>query len=228
MSDIHGMYDKYMEMMDLINLKEEDTLYVLGDIVDRGQDSMKILQDMMKRENIVGIVGNHELMMVACMEILLSEITDAFLDSLDDESIMKLYDWLYNGGNTTLQAFKKLSKEERRDVIEYIMDFTAYEEVTVNGNDYLLVHAGIAHFDENKSLDEYEIDDFVWIRPDWMVPYYRDTHQHVVVGHTPTWTMSGEAKIFHQNHFIAIDCGACFKNGKLACLCLDTMEEFYV
>lgn len=25
-----------------------------------------------------------------------------------------------------------------------------------------------------------------------------------------------------------IDCGACFNGGKLACLCLDTLEEFYV
>ena len=30
MSDIHGMYDKYIEMMDLIDLKETDTLYILG------------------------------------------------------------------------------------------------------------------------------------------------------------------------------------------------------
>ena len=35
-------------------------------------------------------------------------------------------------------------------------------------------------------------------------------------------------KYFIKNNFIAIDCGACFENGTLACLCLDTMEEFYV
>ena len=52
MSDIHGMYDKYIEMMDLIDLKETDTLYILGDIIDRGVNSMKILQDMMKRSNV--------------------------------------------------------------------------------------------------------------------------------------------------------------------------------
>lgn len=228
MSDIHGMYDKYLKMMELIDLKEDDRLYVLGDVVDRGPDSMKILLDMMKRPNVLGIVGNHELMMMSCMDILLSEINDAFLDSLEDESIMKLYDWVYNGGNSTMQAFKRLSEAEQNDVIAYIMNFTAYDEVMGNGNHYLLVHAGIAHFDENKPLDEYELVDFVWTRPDWAVPYYQDPQQFVVVGHTPTWTMSGEAKIFYQNQFIAIDCGACFERGKLACLCLDTMEEYYV
>lgn len=49
MSDIHGMYDKYIEMLELINLREHDSLYILGDIVDRGLHPMKILQDMMKR-----------------------------------------------------------------------------------------------------------------------------------------------------------------------------------
>ena len=35
MSDIHGMYDKYIEMLELINLREHDSLYILGDIVRR-------------------------------------------------------------------------------------------------------------------------------------------------------------------------------------------------
>ena len=61
-SDIHGMYTKYIEMMNLIDLQDTDTLYILGDIVDRGLQSMKILQDMMKRPNVFGIFGNHELM----------------------------------------------------------------------------------------------------------------------------------------------------------------------
>ena len=36
MSDIHGMYEKYEKMLKQIDLSEKDTLYVLGDIVDRG------------------------------------------------------------------------------------------------------------------------------------------------------------------------------------------------
>ena len=43
-------------MIDLIDLKETDTLYILGDIIDRGVNSMKILQDMMKRSNVFGIL----------------------------------------------------------------------------------------------------------------------------------------------------------------------------
>ncbi len=141
MSDIHGMYDKYIEMLELINLREHDSLYILGDIVDRGLHPMKILQDMMKRPNVFGIFGNHELMMAECFNIITQEITNELLDNFDEEALIKLSDWMNNGAFQTIQELKKLSEEERKDIIEYLMEFTAYEEVTVNGKDYLLVHA---------------------------------------------------------------------------------------
>lgn len=228
MSDIHGMYDKYIEMMKLIDLKESDSLYVLGDIVDRGNGSIKILKDMMKRPNVFGIFGNHELMMAECFNVISQEFTNELLDNLDEETLNKFSDWMNNGAFQTIQELKKLSKEEKNDIIEYIMGFTAYEEVTVNNKEYLLVHAGLGGFNEDKTLDEYDIDDFVWERPDWDIPYFNNSNKFVVVGHTPTLAITGNAEIFHQNNFIAIDCGACFENGMLSCLCLDTMEEFYV
>lgn len=227
-SDIHGMYTKYIEMMNLIDLQDTDTLYILGDIVDRGLQSMKILQDMMKRPNVFGIFGNHELMMIECLSFLCQEITEEFLNSLDEEKLMRLSDWMNNDAFYTIKEFKSLSKKEQQDIIEYLMELTAYEEVTVNGKDYLLVHAGLGDFSEEKSLDEYDVNDFVWKHPDWDMPYFTDPNKFVVVGHTPTLGINGKPEIFYKNNFIAIDCGACFENGMLACLCLDTMEEFYV
>lgn len=63
MSDIHGRYDKYLKILETINFLENDTLYILGDVIDRGKDGIKIIQDIMKRKNIVFLVGNHEVMM---------------------------------------------------------------------------------------------------------------------------------------------------------------------
>ena len=39
MSDIHGEYEKYCRMLEKIALSEEDTLYILGDVVDRVKSS---------------------------------------------------------------------------------------------------------------------------------------------------------------------------------------------
>ena len=117
MSDIHGMYDKYIEMLELINLREHDSLYILGDIVDRGLHPMKILQDMMKRPNVFGIFGNHELMMAECFNIITQEITNELLDNFDEEALIKLSDWMNNGAFQTIQELKKLSEEERKHLI---------------------------------------------------------------------------------------------------------------
>lgn len=35
-SDIHGCYEKYRTMLEAIEFTEDDTLYVLGDVLDRG------------------------------------------------------------------------------------------------------------------------------------------------------------------------------------------------
>ena len=46
MSDIHGDYEKYCRMLEIIRLREEDRLYILGDVVDRGPEPIQILLDM--------------------------------------------------------------------------------------------------------------------------------------------------------------------------------------
>lgn len=47
-SDIHGCYDQFIELLDLIQLKDSDTLYVLGDVVDRGPHPIKTLLKLME------------------------------------------------------------------------------------------------------------------------------------------------------------------------------------
>lgn len=62
-SDIHGCYDQYRQLLQKINFSSQDELYVLGDAVDRGSDPIKVLQDLMRRPNIIYILGNHDLEM---------------------------------------------------------------------------------------------------------------------------------------------------------------------
>ena len=62
MSDLHGNYRKYRGAMDVICLQEMDTLYILGDVVDRGTGSCKILLDMMENFHSIPMIGNHEYM----------------------------------------------------------------------------------------------------------------------------------------------------------------------
>ena len=64
-SDIHGCYEEFLQLLAVIGFTDEDTLYVLGDVVDRGERSMDCLQYIMSKQNIHLLMGNHEQMMLA-------------------------------------------------------------------------------------------------------------------------------------------------------------------
>ena len=68
MADIHGCYEQYRRMLDKINFKDSDTLYVLGDVVDRGEQPMKVLHDMSMRANVYPVMGNHDYIAAILLE----------------------------------------------------------------------------------------------------------------------------------------------------------------
>lgn len=228
MSDLHGCYDEYLEMLDVISFSEDDMLYILGDVLDRGPHPIKILLDLMKRPNVVCIAGNHEQMGLECLHFLMKEVTEENIDSIDDEMVGKLLNWQENGADTTIAEFYQLDQEARQNVIDFIGEFELYEEVHIGEDVYYLVHAGFSDFTPEKELWEYDLEELVWERPDYEIPYFSD--RYVITGHTPTITIEGNDNpgyIYKKNNHIAIDCGAAW-NFRLGCICLENGEEFYV
>ncbi len=67
-SDLHGMYGTYLDVIHSIT--DEDTLYILGDVIDVGQHGIKILQDIMKRPNVRLLLGDHEWRFMKCFRIM--------------------------------------------------------------------------------------------------------------------------------------------------------------
>lgn len=227
-SDMHGCYDAYMKMLEKIRFSGEDTLYVLGDILDRGPNPVKIILDLMNRDNVVCLAGNHEYMALECLRFLLKEITDENLAGLRPDMIGKIFNWQQNGAATTMEEFYKLDAQTRRAAIEFISEFDLYEELRVYDKTYILVHAGLGNFRPDRPVWEYGPDELLWERPDYAMQYY--PNRYVITGHTPTMLIEGNPRpgyIYKGQHHIAIDCGTGF-GGRLACLCLETEEEFYV
>ncbi len=229
MSDIHGEYDMFMELLKEINFKEDDTLYILGDILDRGPNPIKTILKLMEMPNVICMVGNHELMALECLEFLIQEITEMSIENLDEEMLDNLVTWQYNGSKSTIDEFRTLDHEMQHSVIDFIKEFLIYEEVTVAGNDYLLVHGGLGGFYPGKDIEDYSLKELIWDRAEYDIQYYPDVY--VVTGHTPTQEIIGNSKpgyIFKGNNHIAIDCGCNRPDGRLGCIRLDDMKEFYV
>lgn len=228
-SDIHGEYDLFIRLLEKIQLKDDDTLYVLGDMVDRGPHPIKTLLKLMEMPNVLCLVGNHELMAIECLDFLMQEITDTALESLDEKMLDNLVTWQYNGSRTTIEEFRQLNRTTQAEIIEYIKDFLIYEELKVSDKDYLLVHGGLGNFYPGKDIEEYSIKELVWDRAEYDITYFSE--KYVITGHTPTQDIPGNPNpgyIFKGNNHIALDCGCNRPDGRLAAICLDTMEEYYV
>lgn len=228
-SDIHGCFDKYIAMLKKIKFSDDDILYVVGDVVNRGKHGIKILQNMSLRSNVYPIMGNHEYMALSILKSLMVEITEENYDNHIDENILEgLICWTqFDGGQVTLDEFYKLSKDEQYAIIDYLEEFAPYEIAICNGKQYLLTHAGIPTGARIDRLSDYSIAEFVTAETDYSKKYFNNIF--VVTGHTPTFSIkeSSRGKIYRNNNNIAIDCGASYDE-KLGCFCLDTEEEFYV
>ena len=221
-SDLHGCFDKYNRLLDRLCLSDNDTLYILGDIVDRGDGGIDILKDIIGRKNIIALKGNHEYMAATMLK--------AFVignDGYRSKNLIEGLDlWLKDGGQPTLDNFRRLSAIDKILIFHFLKSLPVYKKIEVGGRKYFLAHTVP---EKEKMLDFENCDeyDFTIGEPEYEKQYYADTF--IVTGHTPT-SFIDEAytgKIWQENNHIAIDCGAVFGN-PLGCICLDTMEEIYV
>ena len=219
MSDIHGEYDKFIKMLDLIKFSSNDKLYILGDVFDRGERPLDIIDYIRKPENsnIEMLLGNHE---------------DFYLRVINDESNLPL--WLHNGGRTTLKQLNEKDGAYLVELVDYLENLPLYKII----DNFILVHAGIRipdntdNLDLNTILSNQDKDSLLWER-DFVISNKQIKNYTVICGHTPTINkedFTNKADIKHLNGKIMIDCGAYFKefNGRLACLRLDDLQEFYI
>ena len=220
-SDLHGCYDKYRNMLEKIHFSETDTLYILGDVVDRGDGSIRILQDMAARRNVIPIKGNHDFLAHRFLTMI-SQNQKLGQSKKQTETYLM---WLSDGGEPTYRAFLELSPDEQKHILAYMNTFLLYEEVEAGGNRFFLSHT-VPEKERMQHFDTLMWQELIIGEPEYEKQYFPD--QYIVTGHTPTKLIDKTCvgRIYQKNHHIAIDCGAVFGHA-LGCICLDTLEEYY-
>ena len=58
--DIHGCYDELQALLDLVGPDEDDDILAVGDLVDRGPDSLRVLEFFRDHPRASSLLGNHE------------------------------------------------------------------------------------------------------------------------------------------------------------------------
>lgn len=88
----------------------------------------------MNRENVILLKGNHELMMLPIFDDLIYQTRETQEEIIREELAIASI-----GQEETLRDFCKLSAREQNQIISYIGQLPLYEEVAVNGTNYILV-----------------------------------------------------------------------------------------
>ncbi len=228
MSDIHGEYEKFLEMLEEISFKDDDNLYILGNIIDVGEEPIELLREIADRPNVYPIMGNCEQTAIDALTMLCEDIESGKADDLRPETVKAISEWSEQGGRTTLEGFVKLSDEEKRDILDYLCDFSKFEIAECGDKMFILVHRGLGDFDnKGMKLRKYSVIDLAFTDVDYNRNYFGDENTVIVSGHVPTYKLCGEDRIFLSNNNICINCGVS-EGRKLGCLCLDTMAEYYI
>ena len=157
LSDVHGCFDQFLEMLDLVSPSSDDIVYVMGDMIDRGPKSAEMLVWCIEEapDNFRFLLGNHE-DMAGCA---IGRNPGAF-SLYDDYGIDP---WCYNGGIETSKGLLRLTDVDwRREVLLPWLDaLKPYTVAEVDGRPIMLVHAGFnpSGYDENTEREFCDFND---------------------------------------------------------------------
>ena len=228
-SDLHGCsVDSFLGLLEQAGFSEKDFLYILGDVVDRGEHGAELLSWITQQSNVQLLLGNHEDMLLNCA-FLFDEVTEENLEELTQDQLFWLRNWMRNGAAPTIAGFRKLLAEDPElveGILEYLREAPLYACLEVGGMEYVLVHSGIGNFRLRKRLKSYSRHDLLWERPTPDVRYYPD--KTVIFGHTPTAFYGEEyrGREFRTDTWICIDAGAAMGESPML-LRLDDKKAFY-
>ena len=192
-SDIHGYLSRMFDVLRIANFDwDNDELYVLGDVIDRGPESAEALHWAVEApENIHFLLGNHE-------DMAYSALSDV-MDCLSIDSYIYENPWSWNGGYVTLDNCRDMyGSEWCHEAAQWIKELPLYYIV----DDKLLVHAGLCEGGIRLSDDSIKdgrqdiieipgietpqwAQHLLWVRDRWFnnqnnYPY------DIIFGHTPT------------------------------------------
>ena len=187
-SDLHGHWDNLNRFLQ--TLKKRDRVFLLGDVVDKGPESVRIIQEVMNDPRITMLLGNHEQMM---------------WQYLKSREVGDYYQWvIMNHGSDTLLQYEDLKESEKEKIMDYLENLPLnVPDLKVKGRKFYLVHA--MPVDEKKvtmkdlDYNGEAIASYVWARYNGEKLFDDRT---VIAGHTPVQFYGCSRQPYHSEEEI--------------------------
>ena len=207
-SDIHGCSKTFETLLRKISFSKNDTLYLLGDYIDKGPDSKGVIDYIWhlqkKGFQVHCLMGNHE-------DMLLENLREGYHD----------------GESETLASFEvEHSLDIPKPYLDWIKNLPYYFEL----DKYIMVHAGLNFTIENPLEDNYAM---LWARH-WYNEVNKDwlSGRIIVHGHTPIkdYAIKESIQFLEDLPIIDIDAGCAIRGsgyGHLCALNLDSREVIF-
>ena len=207
-SDIHGNNKLFRKALKKVSLKKIDQLIIIGDLIDRGNDSKGVLDTifLLKEHGfkVKCLLGNHE---------------QLFLNAVEDDK--ELNKWLINGGDKTLSSF--LTSTTKRIPNKYI-DFIKSLELYYETRNFVFAHAAINMKIENPYSDK---EVLLWERnPEKHLDRKWLNGRILIHGHNPTNEDEIRKTVENRNAIIGIDNGTFLNKDKHGSQCILQLENF--
>jgi serine/threonine protein phosphatase 1 len=190
-SDIHGCFKPFYELVvNVIKLRKSDRLILLGDYIDRGEQSKEVVDFIMELQkggfNVTPLIGNHEVMLI---------------NTWTDPDILPF--WLMNNGMPTLQSF---GIEDIRDLgNQYFRFFNSLDYYLILGNT-IFVHAGFNDLADDPFSDKQTM---IW---ECSLSYKNPvlSSKTIIHGHRPKTIPYVKKLISLKSNVIPIDTGCVY------------------
>lgn len=224
-SNVYGRHERFEKLLKKINFSDRDVMYILGNIVDYGEEAIELVNDISTRLNVYSVLGEHDYKAF----VLLSEFS-RILRTKTAPSVSfsnEMITWAREGGQSTLEAFKDADADAQEGFLDYLSDLPVFEETEVGGREYVLTCRGIGNFNPDKDLTEYGLDSFTDTDFDIDREYFKDktlTVGYLDYEHTPTG-LAG--KVISRNNNLALACDMS-ESDDIVCMCLESGEIYYV
>ncbi|MBR2025412.1 MAG: metallophosphoesterase [Clostridia bacterium] len=171
-SDLHGEYELFLSLLEKINFSDKDKMYVCGDIIEKGDGSLKLLNLISSMKNIHCILGNHDLNFLKYYHTIMEKSPTDF-----DIVLKSLREFFFNEDGVLTW-----------DMVDYLEFLPLYIET----EDFICVHAGVP-IDENgylKNLDNVTKEEFLFDR--------RFKGSNII--HKSQKSMQSQSQQFRQRH----------------------------